>query len=899
MEERSSTNDPNLRTRALPSLSTSRPSTAPHSGSATGEKLKKPNPYNEAAEHNKQSPETSHSHQRFVLTDPVAFRYLEEDPSTVVLERRRELQGYECYIVEQWATSRTHPTFVITTYSGDPSHVVFVGVLSVPTDESVWSTRLRVYFKALNQYHARRRDTPLGILMLTNLSGFPSALTVVPVPGGDLKKYRVGFFLNENLKRLGCSGRVGLTLLQPATATVAKFHQLYRTSDKNEIYQSVSQLVILCQTALVLFDKLQIDYADGLLCDVTERAINDWWADIGTDQYNIEPHDGILGPTTVAGLLGLLLGARNRLHSVNTSIPKDPFDTDGMKRAIGAFQKQQRLPRTRRFDRRTLDRLHKVTQKVADKERWAVPRAVKSTVAELSGKGGEMMMEAVGRRDKAGIAEIETVEMDRFEQLVYGDRCKWLWLGKPMKRTKGHETQEGAPTEADAPSNLNNNLIFKSDEHGGFTWTTGRKSIPDALLGSRRFRDLPSDQSAQTLGYETEDNTDAASAKASGAKRTDTLKSEAKSGIDKVKGVVGFRGHKAKPSIDDAAPVSPIQNKQNKMPLLRRTQTSPSAGPNSPPSRVASNRSDVAAAADQTNRLHLAIAQGDDKSTMNGDFVSSPQEMSEPFTDGDQRWKTRNLGDSMDKQSTVNGEDSRRPSKDDRADTSIPSSIYNESYLSERPPSVAAKREMDVSLLLKRSTSYDPYTVASVPNSPHDGFSRHLSFALAESSVLHWDSPGQYDQSSDHKELKDQLAEEEFFAQESKHLRLLIQSLNSGTATWTLEQLRELRTLLEQLNHDHDVLNSLHYPYLESAQALQSQSESALREGKESLEEAAREIETLAAKLEYEMNGLRSKVEDVEAGVDEFEQGVSRMEERVLELQKQGDKRTGWSCTVS
>src|SRR5215469_11510258 len=59
------------------------------------------------------------THQRFVLTDPVAFRYLEEDPSTKVLARREKLHGYDCYVVEQWACSRTHPTFVITTFSGD------------------------------------------------------------------------------------------------------------------------------------------------------------------------------------------------------------------------------------------------------------------------------------------------------------------------------------------------------------------------------------------------------------------------------------------------------------------------------------------------------------------------------------------------------------------------------------------------------------------------------------------------------------------------------------------------------------------------------------------------------------------------------------------------------------
>ncbi|KAG9639299.1 hypothetical protein KCU64_g13453, partial [Aureobasidium melanogenum] len=382
----------------------------------------------EKAEKHSPKPDSNQSkaptHQRLVLTDPIAFRYLQEDPGVEVIESSKELQGYEIYVVEQWATSRTHPTFVITTFTGDPQHVAQVGILSVPTNESGWSQRLRVYFKALNQYHARRRETSLGILMITNLSGFPSSLTVIPVPDGDLKKHRFEFFVAENLKRMGCSGRVGLTLSAPNSATVAKFHQLYKTSDKNPIHTSVIELVKLCQAALNIFDKLDFDYVDGLLCDITEKAVNDWWLDIGAEFYNIEPHDGILGPTTVAALLGLLMGARNRLSAVGAPVPKDPFDIEGMKRGISHFQKSNRMERTRRLDRHTLDKLHRISAKAANAEGWSVPRAVKSTVAELSGKGGEMLAEVVGRRDKAGIADIETSYIDRFEQLVYGQRFK-------------------------------------------------------------------------------------------------------------------------------------------------------------------------------------------------------------------------------------------------------------------------------------------------------------------------------------------------------------------------------------------------------------------------------------------------------------------------------------------
>ncbi|KMU85556.1 hypothetical protein CIHG_03596 [Coccidioides immitis H538.4] len=316
-------------------------------------------------------------YERLVFTDPVAFKCLEEDPSTVLVERRCTLIGYVTYIVEQWACSRVHPTFVINTYTGDPSHTAVAGVLKVPKDEQLWSPRLKVYFNTMAQPHTRKRETPWGLLMVTNLSSFPSSLTVIDIPEGDVRKYREDFVVNENLKRLGCSGRAGLNLKQPTPATEAKFYQLYRTSER--------------------------------------------------------PSDGILGPTTVSALLGTLMGARNRLHTWGAPVSKDAFDIENLKRGIGSFQKALKLEKTRRLDRQTLDKLHRVTAKAASGEGWAVPRAVKSTVAELGGKGGEMVMGIVGGRDKAGISEVETLDIDRFVQLVSGERSKWLWHGKLRK----------------------------------------------------------------------------------------------------------------------------------------------------------------------------------------------------------------------------------------------------------------------------------------------------------------------------------------------------------------------------------------------------------------------------------------------------------------------------------
>lgn len=841
-------------------------------------------------------PEALPGQQRFVLTDSVAFRYLQEDPSTTVLARRHVLRGYECYVVEQWATSRSHPTFVVTTYTGDRSHSIVVGVLSVPTDESTWSPRLRVYFKALNQYHARRQETSLGILMVTNLSRFPSSLTVVPIPEGDILKHRHFFFVSENLKRLGCSGRVGLTLATPATATVAKFHQLYRTSDKNEALKSVVELVKLCQRALTLFGELEIDYADGLLCDVTERAINDWWVEMGSEQYNIEPHDGILGPTTVAGLLGLLMGARNRLHSENAPVSKDPFDMEAMKRGIGAYQKHQRLPRTRRLDRRTLNHLHKTTQRAANKERWAVPKAVKSTVAELSGKGGEMVMDAVGRRDRAGIAEIETVDIDRFVQLVYGERCKWLWLGRPLKKSKVSDGNERVPEEVQEAPLMNKGLVFRSDEHGGFTWTA-RKSTVEGMPNSK----LDQQQSLDDFddGNETDDG-----AMQAVFKRANTFRHDAKSGLGRVKGAVGLKGHhKAKPSTDESVPASPVDKDGKKRPLLRRAHTSPLGSPNSPLAQTKEGKDDVQApaAAEQTERLGRILGR---KRTITNESIpqvagmasmdnlppsayTAAQEKQSSTEDSNQQ--PRQTSSEKDNQATS-------PSVEDLP--SIAGSIYKGVDLNETLPS-GPETESETTNLLRRTAS-NPEPLNILPHDSELGYPRHLSFSLASSSVLHWASLSDSDNEDPFAPpptLNSELAAEKYTAAEAKQLRHLIALLHTHTAPYTAAQIERLNTeFLTRQDSDGEALNGMLESREEEFRELQAHSETMIRNETERFEEGAKEIETLAAKLDYEIQGLRSRIDDAANNVGDYEKGVRRVEERVLDLEREAAR--GGRCVM-
>lgn len=832
---------------------------------------------------------TQHNHQCFVLTDPLAFKYLEEDPSTTVLERRKELQGYECYIVEQWSTSRSHPTFTITTYTGDPNHSVFVGVLSVPTEESSWSPRLRVYFKALNQYHAKRRETPLGILMVTNLSGFPSSLTVIPVPDGDIGGHRLDFLVNENLKRLGCSGRVGLTVAPPSGATIAKFHQLYRTSEKNDLYKSVVNLVRLCQSALMLFDKLEIDYADGLLCDVTERAINDWWLDMGSEYYSVEPHDGILGPTTMSGLLGLLMGARNRLHAANCPVGKDAFDVEAMKRGISSFQKQHRLDRTRRLDRRTLDRLQRSTAKAANSEGWTVPKAVKSTVAELSGRGGEMIADAVGRRDRAGIAEIETTDIDRFVQLVYGERCRWLWYGRPMKKSAraGGTT---APTLEERRM-LSRDLTFRQDEHGGFTWTA-RKSIGTGLMMQGVGQD--NDLASPVLQEDGDEE------RFKGVLKRGSGFKEAKSGLGRFRGAVGLGGHQSSKNDSPQSPQSPRSpvDHHGQRPLLRRAQSSPGSTPTSPQSPYVDRTFDRSYPAQQREQT---IPEDDDAVPT---YAASVQDLPRTSRDGLAPPSYRSTRANDLEPGYAASEVGSATYADDESHTiepSIAGSIYNEHDLNEILPS-GPETEQDVGRLLQRTTSYSHFLDAVQLEGKNDNtYPRRLSFSLAESNLLTWEplisQSGDDDPANNDDNLPSQLLDQQNLATHYRLLHQSIQTLQTTTTPFTITSIAHLSALLQSpsLVSDEQVLPA----HLSARDSLQTASGAVLRSEREHLEEDGKELETLAAKLEYEIQGLRARVEEVEIAAREHWNAVGRCEERVKELEgleERGDG--GWRCVV-
>lgn len=323
--------------------------------------------------------------------------------------------------------------------------------------------------------------------MVTSLAGLPPSLTVIHVPDGDMNQHLSEYFVVEDLKRLGCSGRVGLTLTYPNNATIAKYHNLYRTSERNPLYSSVIELVRMCQMALHLFDMLDADYIDGLLCDITEKALISWWSHIGSRVYGTDaPRDGILGPSTVAALIGLLLGARNRLHALSIAVPKDAFDTVAMKKGIGQFQRAHRLHRTKKLDVASLLKLHTLTEKAAMHEGWRLPKAVKTTVAELSGKGEDLFQEASARVGKGTIAEIESEDIEVLERLAFGERCRWLWHARPLKRVSTGVHGEPILDDPLRRSTFNGETEYSARQHSGSVKTVSHreaavKKVQDVL----------------------------------------------------------------------------------------------------------------------------------------------------------------------------------------------------------------------------------------------------------------------------------------------------------------------------------------------------------------------------------------------------------------------------------
>ncbi|KAM4058567.1 Sin3 complex subunit (Stb2) [Hirsutella rhossiliensis] len=798
-----------------------------------------------------------------VFPDPVAFRFLEEDACVQIVEHRSVMRGYELYLVEQWACSRKSPTLVIATYTGDETHSITVGVLAVPEDEALWSARLHIYLKAAQQHHARPKATDLGELLVTNLSSFPSALTVIPVPDGDVRKHRQLFIVNEDLKRLGCSGRSGLTLTDPTEATQAKFHQLYRTSDRIPFLQSVAELIKLCQVALYMFEKLDTEYIDGLLCDVTETAIADWWTEVGAEHYNFEPTDGILGPSTVAALLGMLMGARNRLHWYGAPVSKDVFDIENTKRGVAYFQKQQKLDKTRRLDRQTLFRLHTATAKAASGEGWGVQKAVKSTVSEIGGKRGEIVMDMVSGRDKGGLADIETLDIDRFANLAYGERPKWLWHGKARRTHTEH---------ADYDQELGGTVLIKHDTAGQAAKRT--QSLPlEEDLETRKKEDGTAPYSTFPPGPPT---SIADNAGDRDALRRNVFKSvagkmnDARSGLGRIKDAVGGsrRGHASRPSASA------------KEDFWESGNTSAVAAGAAQASALASSPAVVSSAFPLKNMPEEYLA-----GIRRGDADALPR------SSNDYRDASASLLDSKIGKKPTDERSSDLESTLDNIGTEIRKDMLPQSLSRARPmtdendlqgPFLDAERRSEGrQLAVSRRHSCGVSDLAHKHAMNENRWARRMSFGDAEPAILTW---------TEIVDIMDTTGDVDLYgarADGAEHLGRLIDGIMHDAKPWVEEKMKMVELLNERYVRHSSELQNLYQQLNEACQRVRHNSDELLAVERGSLGESIKEIEVLFARLEYEIDSLVQKVHDVEDGIQNFERQVDGVEKRAEQLKLQ------------
>ena len=703
--------------------------------------------------------------------------------------------------------------------------------------------------------------------MVTNLSSFPSALTVIAVPSGDVRSHRENFIVNENLKRLGCSGRAGMTLSVPTGSTQAKFMQQYRTSDRLPIAQATTELVKLCQIALMLSTKLASEYADGLLCDVTERAINDWWTEIGIEYYSIEPRDGILGPTTVAALLGMLVGARNRLNAYGAPVAKDVFDIKATKRGIAYFQKSQKLPRSRRLDRQTLDRLHRVTSKAASGEGWIVPKAVKSTVAELSGKGGEMVMGMVGGRDKTGIAEVESLDIDTFVKFATGESCKWLWHGKPRKSNTNDLLHQ---------MNNEDDMVFSGDDHGGYMWASRKRdSVVDEERTPQSYveRLYTHANHGSQLSFDASEK-DQALRKAVFKSVTGKM-SEARNGLGRISnavGIAGLRGHSDKHSKDGELPIEP---REVYSPNYEDREETPADMHNSPPSSTAGRGTGSSSPGSSSNQYQYNTQPP---------FAMAQQ--AEPASNHDDTTTNANHANSIER----------------TFDFPPNNQLHADSNAQAEPEATTCRTAIAVSSS-PQSQPMSPITtpihkarsLASLQNSrridQNIRLPRHLSFSIVDSvfsdSLTMFDTEMPSDSTIT-------LASELFSALKVSTLTREVSVLINQEANWVTQRVRDIEDLDHRAAVHQRDLDSIHHEKLEEYHTLHDEAAALVDEESLTIMHEIKDVEVLSAKLEYELSALLSKVEDVEDGIAEFTRQISELEARTQTLNRDKVREEPW-----
>ncbi|KAL3232370.1 Protein STB6 [Nakaseomyces bracarensis] len=386
-----------------------------------------------------------------------------------------QLEGFDIYIVEQWAAVRKLST-LITTYTGNSQDSVFAVRVLLPRATELWPPKFKEYHDKILKFSAPM-VIDMGIVFVTELSSIASNLNILHVESGDQREAWKNFKVNYDLKKLKCGGRSALLLRGPSSTAVTKFSQLFKISidnfpkdadgnvlskgdsSKNNddyemehshekrshglhlrptkshsepvIYCPVIELITLIQISLHYFDLFEnTAYKDGLLCEDTVRAIDLWWDRYGKIYLGVErpKNEAVIGPTTVAALFSFVLCCFFKLLIEDCiSSSKDPFEEEDFYTAIFAFQKKHNLTREGErvhFDPMSVQKLFNVTNRETNRDLFKFKKVVKSAVYDIKGNGNFIQLSN----------DVLTTDLDHLVKNVYCGSLGSLWKSKNGRR---------------------------------------------------------------------------------------------------------------------------------------------------------------------------------------------------------------------------------------------------------------------------------------------------------------------------------------------------------------------------------------------------------------------------------------------------------------------------------
>ena len=490
-------------------------------------------------------------------------------------------------------------------------------------------------------------------------------------------------------------------------------------------------------------------------------------------------------------------------------------------------------------------------------------KAVKSTVAELSGKGGEMVMGIVGAKDKAKIADIETIEIDRFVQLAYGDRSKWLWHGKHR-----HGTGDGF----DKPLPETGSLVFSKDESGAYLWSTKKREQESIdQEGQVRYREGANDvyqnvpppisQTSMAGTSPTQDHTRRTVFKSAKGKMTD-----ARSGLGRIKDAVGMRGHASRQSRDD---------------FLDGEYLTPSIANLTESGSSTAHPGQLEKSFTPNNYINEYLKHNLPPSAI----LSSSTPRQKTLSPYESKHSLPSSGES------TKGFDGEYDGKDDAGHETV--AVPDQDHLgSPKDPSLATEKSFDAlgkvevdgtrkTLLRRRSVEGLPTFEQRMHND--SWWPRHLSFSAVSDAVLPWQ-----DINASHGGnvgLSAAERDKQYFEEEEGRLFARIEQLEMYMREWVDRKITKVEDIEGCAVVDQDALQQIYNQLSEDNREVQSTSHEMIAEQRGHLMDSIQHIEGLGARLEYQINALESKVADVEDGVIQFQTQVDNLEVHAAELE--------------